>query len=99
MATVEPAQQTTPFDDEPGAKPQATSQPAASQPEAAPEPETQQNTATSTAEPEVVANVGAQGADVAPRTLPRPRRPAAPRKRPRARQTPACRAREARPAG
>ena len=66
MAPVEPAQQTTPFDDEPGAKPQATSQPAASQPEAAPEPETQQNAATSTAEPGVVANVGAQGADVAP---------------------------------
>ena len=59
------AQQTTPFDDEPCAEPQAIGEPAADQPEATLELETQQNAATPTAEPEVVANVGAQGADVA----------------------------------
>ena len=59
------AQHATPFDDEPGAESQATSEP-----EAAPEPEKQQNTATPTPEPEGVANAGAQGADVATTAAP-----------------------------
>ena len=46
--------------------PQATSGPAADQPNIGPEPKTQQDGATTVAEPEVVARVGAQVADVAP---------------------------------
>ena len=90
VATVD-AQHTTPFDDEPGAEPQATSEPAAGQPEAAPEPETQQNTATPTPEPEGVANVGAQGADVAPTTAPATKKASRAKKAPTGETTPAPR--------